>query len=197
MLVQQLYHHTHNVTNKKYLGQSTRNLSIYKGSSDDWLAHLNEYGDDYSTKILFQSNDKEKFAEVCKHYSNKFNVVESTEYFNKRAEHGGSLGGEANPNYKTGKYTGRLDNPKLYKQLDNQKHADTWSTARARTLPRLNFSYHKKEGHKAKAEYWWNIWYNMAPKKSNNKQALWTTDTFEMWYHREGNDRDFRAKYII
>jgi len=60
----------------------------------------------------------------------------------------------------------------------------------------LNFSYHKKKGHKATAEYWWNVWYNMAPKRGCGKGALWTTDTFEMWYHREGNDKDFRAKYV-
>jgi hypothetical protein len=196
MLEQKLYHHTHNVTGKKYLGQTTRDLSVYKGSSVDWLAHLDEYGDDYSTEILFESKDTEKFEEVCKHYSNKFDVVVNPNYFNKLPEHGGSLGGQANPNHKTGKYTGRLDNPELYKQLDNQKHADTWTTVRTRTHPRMNFLYHKKAGHKAEAEYWWNKWYSMAPKKSNNQQALWTTDTFEMWYYREGNDTDFRAKYV-
>ena len=195
MLEQKLYHHTHNVTGKKYLGQTTRDLSVYKGSSDDWLAHLDEYGDDYSTEILFESKDTEKFQEVCKHYSDKFNIVQSPNYFNKVAEYGGSLGGQANPNHKTGKFTGRLDNPELYKQLDNQKHADTWVTTRKRVHPRMNFYWHKKVGNKAEAEYWWNIWYNMAPKKSNNRQALWTTDTFEMWYYRQGNDLDFRHKY--
>tara|TARA_R110002074_G_scaffold305157_1_gene476364 strand:- start:226 stop:831 length:606 start_codon:yes stop_codon:yes gene_type:complete len=195
MLEQKLYHHTHNVTGKKYLGQTTRDLNVYKGSSDDWLAHLDEYGDDYSTEILFESQDTEKFQEVCKHYSDRFNIVQSPNYFNKVAEYGGSLGGQANPNHKTGKFTGRLDNPELYKQLDNQKHADTWVTTRKRVHPRMNFYWHKKVGNKAEAEYWWNIWYNMAPKKSNNRQALWTTDTFEMWYYRQGNDLDFRHKY--
>ena len=195
MLKQQLYHHTHNVTGRKYLGQTTRDLNVYKGSSVDWLAHLNEYGEDYSTEILFQSKDKEKFQEVCKHYSDKFDIVQSPNYFNKVAEYGGPLGGKANPNHKTGKYTGRLDNPELYKQLDNQKHADTWVTTRKRVHPRMNFYWHKKVGNKAEAEYWWNIWYNMAPKKSNNRQALWTTDTFEMWYYRQGNDLNFRHKY--
>lgn len=195
MLKQKLYHHTHNVTGKKYLGQTTRDLNVYKGSSVDWLDHLKEYGEDYSTEILFESKDKKKFEEVCKYYSDKFSVVQNPSYFNKVAEYGGSLGGKANPNHKTGKYTGRLDNPELYKQLDRQKHVDLWETIKKRVHPRMNFYYHKRMGNKERAEYYWNIWYNMAPKKSNNRQALWATDTFEMWYYRQGDDLNFRHKY--
>tara|TARA_B100001094_G_scaffold330646_1_gene396402 strand:+ start:2425 stop:2997 length:573 start_codon:yes stop_codon:yes gene_type:complete len=190
--MQTLYHHTHNVTGKKYLGQTTRDLNVYKGSSVEWLEHLEQYGDDYSTEILFESSDKEKFKEVCQHYSEKLDVVKNNEYFNKVAEHGGSTGGAANPNHKTGKFTGRLDNPELYKKLDRQKHADTWETNRERIHPRMNFSHHKRVGNKERAEYYWNIWYKMAPKKSKNRQALWPTDTFEMWYNRKGNALDFR-----
>ena len=190
--MQTLYHHTHNVTGKKYLGQTTRDLNVYKGSSVEWLEHLEQYGDDYSTEILFESSDKEKFKEVCQHYSEKLDVVKNNEYFNKVAEHGGRTGGAANPNHKTGKFTGRLDNPELYKKLDRQKHADTWETNRERIHPRMNFSHHKRVGNKERAEYYWNIWYKMAPKKSKNRQALWPTDTFEMWYNRKGNALDFR-----
>ncbi len=195
MLEQKLYHHTHNVTGKKYLGQTTRDLTVYKGSSVDWLKHLDKYGNDYSTEILFESSNKERFKDVCKFFSEKFDVVNSTEYFNKVAEYGGSTGGEANPNHKTGKYTGRLDNPELYRELDRQKHADTWEDNKERTHPRMNFYYHKRMGNKKRAEYYWNIWYSMAPKKSKNRQAIWPTDTFEMWYYRQGNDLDFRHKY--
>ncbi len=190
--MQTLYHHIHNVTGKKYLGQTTRDLNVYKGSSVEWLEHLEQYGDDYSTEILFESSDKEKFKEVCQQYSEKLDVVKNNEYFNKLPEHGGSLGGKANPNHKTGKFTGRLDNPELYKKLDRQKHAETWAKNRKRTHPRMNFNHHKRVGNKERAEYYWNIWYKMAPKKSKNRQALWPTDTFEMWYNRKGNDLNFR-----
>ena len=191
--MQTLYHHTHNITGKKYLGQTTRNLNVYKGSSVEWLEHLEQYGDDYSTEILFESSDKEKFKEVCQYYSKKLDVVKNNEYFNKVAEYGGSMGGAANPSFKTGKFTGRLDDPELYKQLDKQKHAETWKTNRKRIHPRMNFSYHKNRGNRERAEYYWNIWYKMAPKKSKNRQALWPTDTFEMWYNRKGNDLNFRS----
>ena len=191
--MQTLYHHTHNVTGKKYLGQTTRDLNVYKGSSVEWLEHLEQYGDDYSTEILFESSDKEKFKEVCQHYSEQLDVVKNNEYFNKVAEYGGSMGGAANPRFKTGKFTGRLDDPELYKKLDRQKHAETWETNKERIHPRMNFSHHKRVGNKERAEYYWNIWYKMAPKKSKNRQALWPTDTFEMWYNRKGNDLNFRS----
>ena len=146
---------------------------MYKGSSVEWLEHLEQYGDDYSTEILFESSDKEKFKEVCQHYSEQLDVVKNNEYFNKVAEYGGSMGGAANPRFKTGKFTGRLDDPELYKKLDRQKHAETWEINKERIHPRMNFSHHKRVGNKERAEYYWNIWYKMAPKKSKNRQALW------------------------
>lgn len=195
--IQTLYHFTHNITGKKYLGQTTRDLNVYNGSSKSWLEHLELYGFDYDKEILFESSNKERFKDVCKFFSEKFDVVNSTEYFNKVAEYGGNMGGAANPSFKTGKYTGRLDNLELYRELDRQKHADTWEDNKERTHPRMNFYHHKRMGNKERAEYYWNIWYEMSPKKSKNRQALWPTDTFEMWYNRKGNDLDFRHKYTI
>lgn len=193
---QKLYHHTHNVTGKKYLGQTTRDLSVYKGSSVSWLEHLKEYGDDYTTEILFESNDPEHFKQVCKQYSEKFDVVNNPEYFNLCSEYGGSLGDKANPNYKNGKYTGRLDDPELYKKLDAEKHKKTWSEGRKQGCPRMLFWFYKKKGKKKEAKREWNKWYSQAKFKSNNRQSLWKTDTFEMWYNRQGNDLDFRKKYL-
>ena len=193
---QKLYHHTHNVTGRKYLGQTTRDMNVYKGSSDGWREHLNEYGIDLTSEVLFESKNTEKFKEVCKYYSNKFDVVDNPDYFNKVAEHGGSLGGAANPNYKTGKYTGRLDNPELYKEIDRQNYKKNW-VVRSPGLwtaahCRMNFLHHKRTHNRETAEYWWKKWYDRAPKKSNNRQSLWSTDTFKMWYSREGNDLNFR-----
>ena len=164
--MQKLYHFTHNITGRKYLGQTTRDLNVYQGSSKGWLEHIERYGNNYEIEILFESSNQDRFKDVCKYYSDKFDVVKSAEYFNKVAEYGGSTGGAANPNHKTGKYTGRLDNPELYRELDRQKHADTWEDNKERTHPRMNFYFHKQQCNRERAEYYWNIWYEMAPKKS-------------------------------
>ena len=191
-----LYLKTHNITGMKYLGQTTRDPYKYKGSGTYWKRHIELHGNDVTTEILYESDNEETFRKVASDYSTKLNVVINDSFANLVEEHGGSLGGQANPNYKTGKYTGRLDDPKLYKQLDRQKHYDTWEMTKERIHPRMNFYYYKRVGNKERAEHYWNIWYNMAPKKSNNRQALWTTDTFEMWYNRKGNDLNFRQKQI-
>ena len=193
---QKLYHHTHNVTGRKYLGQTTRDMNVYKGSGVDWREHLNEYGNDLTSKVLFESKNTEKFKEVCEYYSNKFDVVDNPDYFNKRPEHGGSLGGAANPNYKTGKYEGRLDNPELYKKRDKEDFQENWPKRRSAGCPRMMFLYHKKEsGNEQEMERHWNLWYKERAKigfKSKNRQSLWETDTFKMWRNRKGNDLNFR-----
>ena len=73
--IQKLYHFTHNITGKKYLGQTTRDLNVYKGSSKGWLEHLEQYGNDYEIEILFESYDQARFIDVCKYYSNKFQIL--------------------------------------------------------------------------------------------------------------------------
>ena len=189
-----LYLKTHNVTGMKYLGQTTRNPYKYEGSGVYWRRHIEMHGNNVTTEILYQSDNQDNFKKVCIDYSAKFDVVNNKMFANLIEEHGNSLGGKANPNYKTGMYTGRLDNPELYRQLDRDRHSVQWDNKKEHTHPRMNFFYHKRMGNKERAEYYWNIWYNMAPKKSNNRQALWKTDTFEMWYNRKGNDLDFREK---
>ena len=58
----------------------------------------------------------------------------------------------------------------------------------------MNFSDYKRRGNFDKAQEWWNKWYDLSMFKDNNRQALWKTDTFEMWYNRKGNDINFRDK---
>ena len=122
--------------------------------------------------------------------------MNNPDYFNKRPEHGGSLGGAANPNYKTGKYEGRLDNPELYKKRDKEDFQENWPKRRSTGCPRMMFLYHKKEsGNEQEMERHWNLWYKERAKigfKSKNRQSLWETDTFKMWRNRKGNDLNFR-----
>ena len=104
--------------------------------------------------------------------------------------------GENNPNYKTGKYEGRLDNPELYKKRDKEDFQENWPKRRSAGCPRMMFLYHKKEsGNEQEMERHWNLWYKERAKigfKSKNRQSLWETDTFKMWRNRKGNDLNFR-----
>ena len=177
-----------------YLGQTTRDLEVYSGSSDVWTKHIEEHGDDFKKIILFESTDRDEFKRVSIYYSKLYDVVKNDDFANRVEEWGGSLGGAANPNYKTGEFIGRLDNPELYKKSDRKRYRDDpWEGRKHRIHPRMNFYYHKRKGNREMSERYWNIWYDLAPKNSNNRQALQETDTFEMWYNRKGNDLNFRT----
>ena len=186
---------THSVTGLKYLCQTTRKDPYsYKGSGTYWNSHCKKHGYDFTTEVIFQSTNKKVFERVSQEYSKTFNVVESKAWANLIEEHGGSMGSKANPNHNDGKFTGRLDDAELYKKLDKQKHLETWGQKKIYAQPRMKFFYYKRKGNRDQAEYYWNKWYELAPKNSNNRQALWITDTFEMWWDRVGNELNFRSK---
>ena len=100
--------------------------------------------------------------------------------------------GENNPNYKDGKFVGRLEDPELYKKIDKQRHLERWGKNRVPGCPRMRFFYFKRKGDRVNAEHNFNEWKANAPMKSKNRQSLWPTDTFEMWWYRQGNDLNFR-----
>lgn len=92
-----LYLKTHNVTGLKYLGY-TRGSDPYKyrGSGVLWIKHLETYGKNISTEILYQTEDIKELKRMCSYYSDLWNVAESKEFANKQKE-GGSLPRFTNP----------------------------------------------------------------------------------------------------
>lgn len=90
-----LYVKTHNATCLKYLGQTSQDPIIYKGSGKYWLQHIKKHGYDVSTEILLSTNDKSELIEAGEAYSKKFNVVDSKEWANLIEEKGpgGSFAG--------------------------------------------------------------------------------------------------------
>ena len=95
-----LYLKTHNQTGLKYLGKTTKDPYKYSGSGIHWQRHLKKYGDDVTTEILFQTEDKHEFKKVALEYSKKWNIVESTDFANLAVEEG--QGGNTNGGKKLG-----------------------------------------------------------------------------------------------
>jgi len=83
-----LYLKTHNQTGLKYLGKTTQDPYKYKGSGLHWKSHIKKHGNDVSTEILFQTEDREEFKRVATEYSEKWNIVESTVFANLMPEEG-------------------------------------------------------------------------------------------------------------
>jgi hypothetical protein len=85
-----LYIKTHNKTGLKYLGKTTaKDPHKYHGSGADWRTHLKEHGIDYTTEIVRECQTNKELYEWGRHYSNLWNVVESTEWANRIPETGG------------------------------------------------------------------------------------------------------------
>lgn len=100
-----LYLKTHNTTGLKYLGKTIEDPHTYKGSGLVWNRHLQIHGEDVTTKILFQTEDKALFKEVALHYSRLWDVVNSSEFANLTEESG--QGGATRSGYKTSEETKR------------------------------------------------------------------------------------------
>ena len=83
-----LYRTTHNSTGLKYLGYTSQDPFVYKGSGLYWKRHLDTHGCDVSTEILFQTTSLTEIKTVGLQYSNLWNIVESEEYANLKNEEG-------------------------------------------------------------------------------------------------------------
>lgn len=90
MIIYYLYVKTHNKTGLKYLGQTKQsNPHKYPGSGKSWKSHLKEYGYDYTTEILQESQSKEEIATWGRYYSTLWDIVNSNTWANRIPETGG------------------------------------------------------------------------------------------------------------
>ena len=84
-----LYVKTHNITNLKYLGHTTKkDPHSYLGSGIYWRRHLKKYGSVYTTEILQECSNNEEVKIWGLYYSHLWNVVESDEWANLVEEQG-------------------------------------------------------------------------------------------------------------
>ena len=82
-----LYIKTHNPTGLKYFGKTTsKDPMKYKGSGTYWNRHLDKHGNDVSTEIVAEFEDKEKAKIFAYEFSVINNIVESKEWANLKIE---------------------------------------------------------------------------------------------------------------
>ena len=182
IMKQTLYLKTHNVTGKKYLGQTTRDPYTYKGSGVQWNRHLDKHGNDVTTQVLFESSDTKLFQKTALEYSKQFNVVNSSEFLNLVDEDGGNLGGTANPNYKDGMLVGQYDNPEIRKRADKIRNAERHAEHKVGNRHRMLARYYLKIDESKAKEHFdaWQKYKQSMPQstKGNYKRKF---ETWSVW----------------
>jgi len=82
---------THNKTGLNYLCYTKSDgpaYEKYKGSGTLWRRHLKKYGDDITTKLIYETGDYNEFKKVAIEKSYELNIVESNEWANLKIEEG-------------------------------------------------------------------------------------------------------------
>lgn len=87
-----LYVKKHLDTGLKYLGKTkNKDPHRYKGSGVYWKQHLKKYGSNFSTEILFSSEDTNEIQKMGLYYSELWNIVENNEWANLIPETGNGI----------------------------------------------------------------------------------------------------------
>lgn len=80
---------THNITGLRYLCYTRKkDHESYTGSGVDWLKHLLQHGFDFSTELVLETENFELFKAKAIELSMLYNVVESSEWANRKIEEG-------------------------------------------------------------------------------------------------------------
>jgi len=125
MNIYYLYKKIHNKTGLQYLGYTTRNPFIYKGSGIKWGVHLSIYGDDISTEILAESTNKEEIQKLGRQFSELWDIVHSDKWANSMKETCGGPGG------KKGIARSESTKQKLSQKLSGRKHTPEQKLAKS------------------------------------------------------------------
>ena len=163
-----LYVKTH-PTGLKYLGKTVQDPNKYKGSGTHWLRHLNKHGEEHTTEILLETNDKEMFREKALYYSNLYNVVESKEWANIVPEQGDGGDTSMSPAYQ--EYIKRRDLSGEGNSFYGKKHTEetkrkiSESRMGKGTGPRDNTNYLIANKGKNKGKTPWNAGKTGAQRK--------------------------------
>jgi hypothetical protein len=145
-----LYVKTH-ATGLKYLGKTVGDPYKYKGSGTHWLRHLRKYGEEHTTEILLETDDKELFREKALYYSNLYNVVESKEWANIVPEQGDGGDTSMSPAYQEAmKIRDRSGNKNPFY---GKKHTEEYKRKMSETKIGQGLGIAKNHGDKIKA-FW-------------------------------------------
>ena len=145
-----LYVKTHK-TGLKYLGKTNQDPYKYRGSGTYWRRHLDKYGDDHSTEILLETDDKELFKKTALYYSDLWNIVESDEWANLVPEQGDGGDTSSSENYQA--YIKTVDRRGENNTFFGKTHSEESKSLMKEKKDGQGKGIPKNHGHKIKA-FW-------------------------------------------
>jgi hypothetical protein len=77
-----LYHKRHTITNLNYFGKTKNDPYTYNGSGVYWNNHLRKHGKHIETVQVWKFDNLDECSKFAIDFSNKNNIVESTEWAN-------------------------------------------------------------------------------------------------------------------
>lgn len=87
-MITYLYHKRHRQTGLNYFGKTSRDPYTYNGSGIYWTAHLAKHGIDVETVQIWKFDNLSECKDFAINFSNKHNIVNSTEWANLIVENG-------------------------------------------------------------------------------------------------------------
>jgi len=83
-----LYLKTHERTGLRYFGMTKQDPHKYMGSGKRWRNHLSKHGNNVTTEIIFESEDKGEIVDAGIFYSKLWDIVDDDKFANLKIEEG-------------------------------------------------------------------------------------------------------------
>lgn len=87
-----LYEKTHNDTGLKYFGRTVEDPATYRGSGAYWTRHLDEYGDNVTTRVIGTFTNSAELTAAAQQYTSEHEITTNPKYANLLGEDGGTAG---------------------------------------------------------------------------------------------------------
>jgi hypothetical protein len=135
-----IYVKQHNITKLKYFGKTVNEPYKYSGSGSYWVNHIKKHGKDISTLEVWEFDDINECKKFAIEFSEKHNIVESTEWANLQIENGidGDIPGRKKTKEEIAKRVATVTGVKRLATSLALKGKNTWSSSalKGRTQPR-------------------------------------------------------------
>ena len=130
-----LYKKTHRKTGLKYLGKTIRDPFEYQGSGHRWTRHIAKHGYEVDTEILLETENPEEIKKWGEYYSKLWNVIESKDWANLKAEQGDGGWDHVNAKLTSEDYSQR---GKLGRQAQDEYYIKNFGSIKAGRTATIN-----------------------------------------------------------